>query len=82
MHWVQMCEENNSRVAPGVLRPCQDDFSRWWAAVMASACHLLYDEFEQAREFFQTVEAYPVSTIVLKWNKCILPAQVFADTLI
>lgn len=58
---VKASEENNSCVDIGVLLPCQDSVSRWWASVLATASHWIMEETEQATKLYQTLESYPGS---------------------
>lgn len=60
---VQLSEENNSSVDIGILRPCQDDHSRWWGSVLATACHWMREELEEAAKLYQTLETYPVRSV-------------------
>jgi len=58
---VREAEESNSAVDVGVLAPCQDQTSRWWASAVAAAAHWMMDEVEEAAKLYQNVETYPVS---------------------
>lgn len=58
---VKCAESNNSSVDIGVLKPCQDPVSRWWAAILATAAHWNLDQKDEADKLYQAVEAYPVS---------------------
>lgn len=58
---VHSSEENNSSVDIGVLKQCQDAQARWWASILATACHWMREEKEEAEKLYQVVECYPVS---------------------
>ena len=63
---VQNSEASNSCVDIGELKPCQDEHSRWWASVLATACHWMREELEEASKLFQALESYPVRYSVLR----------------
>ena len=50
---VRASEANNSCVDIGILMPCQDPVSRWWASVFATAAHWAMNEQEQASKLYQ-----------------------------
>jgi len=58
---VREAEESNAAVDVGVLAPCQDQTSRWWASAIAAAAHWMMDEKEEAAKLYHNVETYPVS---------------------
>ena len=53
-------EESNQAVDVGVLAPCQDQRSRWWAAALAAGAHWVRREAEEAEKLYHAVEAFPV----------------------
>ncbi len=53
-------EESNQAVDVGVLAPCQDSRSRWWAAAVAASSHWIRGEKDEAVKLYNAVESYPV----------------------
>lgn len=56
---VKEADENNKAVAVGMLAPCQDPVSRWWASVLATAAHWMLDQPGEAQQYYHLVESVP-----------------------